>query len=194
MPYFVDLSPYPGINEGINVAIGWLSLKHDFQKGQVSKEVIVRLQAFCKEPAYVTFGYHKCEFCNNVIGSGEIVVVGKDKLYFSPTLIVHYIQEHNYLPPEEFIEAVLNTEFIDQKPVVVLPEHKITPNPWSSLSKITVKQFVSLHKIPRIVEDERWYDELADKTLFYIDDEGKWGDEQCLLMTELLKDPKYDKP
>ncbi|MEW6206883.1 MAG: hypothetical protein AB1631_00845 [Acidobacteriota bacterium] len=41
-------------------------------------------------------------------GSGEIRVRGRGRIrYAAPTLIYHYIETHRYLPPQEFIEAVL---------------------------------------------------------------------------------------
>ena len=39
---------------------------------------------------------------------GEFHVQAKDgTIYSAPTLILHYIDEHNYLPPEGFIDALL---------------------------------------------------------------------------------------
>jgi hypothetical protein len=41
------------------------------------------------------------------LGNGEIIVKGEDgRRYAAPTLILHYIEAHHYLPPEEFIQAV----------------------------------------------------------------------------------------
>ncbi|WP_375431714.1 hypothetical protein [uncultured Friedmanniella sp.] len=37
----------------------------------------------------------------------EIHLQGLDgRLYSAPTLVVHYIQAHQYLPPDEFLEAL----------------------------------------------------------------------------------------
>jgi hypothetical protein len=42
------------------------------------------------------------------LGNGEIRVIGSaGKVYASPVMIYHYMSEHNYLPPQEFIDAVL---------------------------------------------------------------------------------------
>jgi len=68
--------------------------------------------------------YHACEFCNlsheqwvkdrygdkahwASIGDGEIRVLGKSAIYAAPALIYHYVVEHQYKPPDEFIEAIL---------------------------------------------------------------------------------------
>lgn len=43
-----------------------------------------------------------------MLGSAEIWVPGREGcIYAAPTLIVHYVEAHEYLPPPEFIEAVL---------------------------------------------------------------------------------------
>ena len=42
------------------------------------------------------------------IGDGEICVTGKVAVYAAPTLIYHYVVEHQYRPPDEFINTVLS--------------------------------------------------------------------------------------
>jgi hypothetical protein len=43
------------------------------------------------------------------LGDGEIRVEGVDhKRYAASNLICHYVQEHRYLPPEEFLRALLH--------------------------------------------------------------------------------------
>jgi hypothetical protein len=41
--------------------------------------------------------------------NGEIRVAGEQVVYAAPLLIIHYIEEHGYLPPAEFLEAVAKT-------------------------------------------------------------------------------------
>ncbi len=49
------------------------------------------------------------DFLPKDLGSAEIWVIANDgKIFACPDLILHYIVDHNYLPPEEFIEAVEN--------------------------------------------------------------------------------------
>lgn len=45
-----------------------------------------------------------------MLGSAEIRVIDVDNktIYASPDLILHYIINHNYLPPDNFIRAVIN--------------------------------------------------------------------------------------
>ena len=42
--------------------------------------------------------------------NGEIRVVKEGLTFAAPVLIVHYIEEHGYLPPAQFIEAVERAE------------------------------------------------------------------------------------
>jgi hypothetical protein len=85
----------------------------------------VRLLPLCLEPIELYRGFHECDLngCKNIalkftlpngeeewLGNGEIEVAGENgKSYRAPSLVYHYIVEHNYLPPPEFITAVLNT-------------------------------------------------------------------------------------
>ncbi|MFT0214070.1 hypothetical protein VQ643_15955 [Pseudomonas sp. F1_0610] len=48
-----------------------------------------------------------------LLGTANILIPSVDYQYFfcAPTLIYHYVEINNYLPPEEFIEAVLNFDF-----------------------------------------------------------------------------------
>jgi len=85
-----------------------------------------------------TRGYHACEFCSKsplaygctklqqlayetqlhetqsgkkvLLGSAEIWVpaLGQTVIYAAPDLIYHYVKEHRYLPPAEFIDVVLS--------------------------------------------------------------------------------------
>jgi hypothetical protein len=44
------------------------------------------------------------------LGTAEIRVASDDGICFAaPTLIYHYVAEHGYRPPEQFVEAVLKT-------------------------------------------------------------------------------------
>jgi hypothetical protein len=45
---------------------------------------------------------------NLLLGIGELNIPSADrtKLYNVPTMIIHYIEKHNYRPPEEFLKAL----------------------------------------------------------------------------------------
>jgi len=41
------------------------------------------------------------------LGFSNVFVPGEGRLYVAPSLILHYIAEHGYAPPQEFQAAVL---------------------------------------------------------------------------------------
>jgi hypothetical protein len=51
------------------------------------------------------------------VGDSEIRVVATDGTWLvAPTLILHYVSDHAYRPPLEFIEAVTNGRFAPVEP------------------------------------------------------------------------------
>jgi hypothetical protein len=71
-------------------------------------------------------GYRMCEFCERqpgetlwpptsardesgefFLGNAEIRVPGANGVtYAAPNMLIHYVTEHGYRPPEEFLEAL----------------------------------------------------------------------------------------
>jgi hypothetical protein len=124
MAHFPDLSPYayghqphPGV-----VHVGWLDGSHDYSRGKVAGHVIERLMQLATQPTELYRGFHICELCSHPKGllaeadwewaksrasNGEIRITSGSITYAAPILIVHYIQEHGYLPPDEFLRAVM---------------------------------------------------------------------------------------
>ena len=107
----------------IPIAIGWLEKGKPYTTGKSPKILVEKLYEFIKtrEITHAFLGVHECDLCNvkllperlNIIdglGSKTTFVTHKDKVYIFPDLIVHYINAHSYLPPTEFIEAVLNSK------------------------------------------------------------------------------------
>ena len=132
MTYFEDLTEYtylPGGENALNV--GWLSGCHPFNTGQVSSIVVDELARMCAAPVQKTRGIHFCDICPTLspaeyrarwdelttfassigpvfVGNGELRVLGMSgTLYAAPTLIVHYMSVHRYMPPEDFVRGVL---------------------------------------------------------------------------------------
>lgn len=106
--------------------VGWLATDHSFPTGDVSSEFINCLILMAAHPKNLLRGVHDCEFCNMEspvripatgtgrevvsLGMGELHVTSRDgPTYSAPSLIVHYVIAHNYLPPQEFIDAVLRS-------------------------------------------------------------------------------------
>ncbi len=114
--WFEDLTECSYLGEEyakLLTAIGWLEKGKDFTKGNTPKEIIEKIYEFSKtSEMYIRFrGYHRCEFCDYVnveFGATTILIAYENKIYICPALIAHYMEVHSYLPPNEFIKAVLN--------------------------------------------------------------------------------------
>jgi hypothetical protein len=127
--FFADLTPYeyssPDSDNLVNV--GWLSREHLFSSGEVPDAFLIALRRLVTSPVNLYRGSHICEFCPDppkrlspggipmlypppeTMGNGEIRVRGSAGLvYVAPVLVLHYVEAHKYLPPAEFIEAVVS--------------------------------------------------------------------------------------
>lgn len=129
MTYFADLSPYEffkGKNrDGKLLNVGWLDLSHSFPTEEAGAELVAKLGQLCRKRVMQTRGYHRCPFCPREktgwsaqideeiihLGSAEIRVPGKaGTVYACPDLIYHYVRDHHYRPPNEFLVAVLASD------------------------------------------------------------------------------------
>ena len=124
--HFADLSPctYFPFDAGDQfTAVGWLESDHEYSRGPVTEELVARLTQLLVNPwqPWVTMGWHNCEFCrfsrgsrqftfeNTTIDMGisNLFVPAADTIFVAPSLIVHYIDAHEYSPPQQFQNAVL---------------------------------------------------------------------------------------
>jgi hypothetical protein len=134
MTYYADLSPYRyNFNRAIEgvVNIGWLDPSVSYQQGDVPDVVAMKLIELYhrKQHVHVMRGFQQCPFCPAKpddwrywiiletsegevhLGNAELWIPGKSgEFYASPNLIIHYIMEHHYQPPQEYIDAVLAFE------------------------------------------------------------------------------------
>ena len=138
--YFPDLSPYayghhshPGV-----VHVGWLDGTHTYPQGAVAPALIEKMRLLAAKPVELYRGKHVCELCpapnlpkvtlpphhlvldsnspygkwlNSHSSNGEIRVSRGGVTFAAPVLIVHYIEEHRYLPPSEFLRAVEEADY-----------------------------------------------------------------------------------
>jgi hypothetical protein len=123
--YIADLSPYtywsPGAGLPGVIAVGWLSVEHSFPTGSVSESVVDKLSFLAgNRMCAVARGFHVCDLCKcgpldleylgkrTKLGMSEIWIpdAKRDWIHAAPSLIIHYISQHQYLPPAEFIDAV----------------------------------------------------------------------------------------
>jgi hypothetical protein len=125
MAQFADLAPcsYFGKWENELLAVGWLESGSEFRRGAVDPSVFSSLVRLCANPwqPLVVMGRQPCPFCRFTGGPGQIsfegtqvqmgsanlFVPGTEKVFVAPTMVVHYIDAHEYAPPVEFQEAVL---------------------------------------------------------------------------------------
>ena len=101
--------------------IGWLEAPHRFPCGATPEGFLCNLKEFVSlastEYSHLNFrGLYYCTHCPakysgpqpGPIWSQEIILVpGNQVVYAAPGGIVHYVEAHAYLPPPEFIEAVM---------------------------------------------------------------------------------------
>jgi hypothetical protein len=121
MMYEVDLA-----GTGPERQVGYLARGHSFTKGTASEVFFDCLAALVEQPLMFSPGYHTCDlgwcglslggeqpkfrYKGRVIrlGATDILVPGDEVVYVAPSLILHYIRWHRYLPPSCFVKAVLN--------------------------------------------------------------------------------------
>lgn len=103
------------------IAVGWLGRYEPYPKGVVPDGFLDLLKSLAfGTRTRQTRGIHVCEHCSDgyveieqdsdvmTLGSAEIWIPANDKKVFAaPNLIIHYVRDHGYLPPPEFIHAVM---------------------------------------------------------------------------------------
>ena len=109
--YIPDLTVSPSGE----VAVGWLQRDHVFPRAKADPSFLNRLKEFAWRygDSAIALGWgamggcHSCEFCSKALGFGSFGVPTEDKLFCAPDMIAHYVEHHDYQPPEEFVAAVL---------------------------------------------------------------------------------------
>jgi hypothetical protein len=102
--------------------VGWLS-NSPFKKGDVSLGFLKKLRTVVDSQKFRVNqirGVHACNLCGErtfdspFIGSCELWVPdgAQGLIYAAPSMIVHYVEVHGYKPPDEFIEAVMQTDSV----------------------------------------------------------------------------------
>lgn len=101
-------------------AVGWLAHGHAFETGPTASGLVAKLEAMLEQTnaAYPHYRFRGCMHCGlclaldcpspGPIWSQEnLLVPGAAAVYLAPGGIVHYVHEHAYRPPREFMDAVL---------------------------------------------------------------------------------------
>lgn len=118
-------------------AIGWLDDQHEFPVGQSPTPFVARLKQFTEKWDQSTIelswgffmGLHSCELCDSAHAAGNFGVPAGNLLFVAPEMIWHYVTQHDYLPPQPFIEAVENS------PLPGTKEYAIAVAPFSELNQ-----------------------------------------------------------
>lgn len=127
--YFDDLTPYSYRSlpptESV-LTVGWIDKVHSYSTGTISSEFLQKLKSIilCQNDVFdahvnVIRGMHPCNLCDvnpELIGeSGRYVPLGMseiwipygdEKWFASPSMIYHYVETHQYLPPNSYVEAI----------------------------------------------------------------------------------------
>jgi len=125
MAYYDDLSEWPvaGVAKHATRAVGWLERGRPYLSGDTSKQFFGALISLLVEPwrPFAEAGRHPCSMCafsggptglsyqgvRIAMGSSTLFVPGDAVIYVAPSLIAHYVDAHGYLPPQEFVDAVI---------------------------------------------------------------------------------------
>jgi YqeY-like protein len=129
-------------------AVGWLGNQVP-SSGDTPPECIDRLLiAYESEMVFRLggLGPHGCEICTDkkpmelcapvihwrdravqLYGHGHYLVRRKDIVYVTPALVLHYILDHRYRPPDEFVKAVIDGAILTNEDLVFVPRVPVTP-------------------------------------------------------------------
>ncbi len=112
--HYADLSPCDYFGADLRerlAAVGWLERGHEYARGAVEPEFLTKLVELAENPwePGSFMGPFFCQFCriSRLGGVQNLFVPGEGVVYVSPSLIVHYVDCHEYAPPEVFREAVI---------------------------------------------------------------------------------------
>ena len=120
--------------EGLTLrAVGWLE-RPGFPTGPTPRDCVEALLA--ATPGAIlsdgSRGVHSCGLCGSSLpevrwkrrkvglkGHGHYLVESGQIVYMAPALLLHYILDHAYLPPAEFVRAVSRGRFLTEDDLVV---------------------------------------------------------------------------
>ena len=127
MTYYPDETVIPETSQPPGdtprLAAGWLDADHDFRQGECPEPVVRRLEDAVREPVGRTRSWYQCPLCpltgmgptvhttpggeELLLGNATVEVPGRDgRLWRLPSLVLHYVGTHDYLPPDALLEDV----------------------------------------------------------------------------------------
>jgi len=113
--YFPDLH-IEELHFGVKaIKVGWLDSTQPYKKAGDDPRTLEKIAALITKleeigPAVFTRGFHVCPFCRDKTSSTQFTIkIGDGKTFYdAPHMIIHYMLAHDYMPPQEFIDAVMN--------------------------------------------------------------------------------------
>ena len=105
------------------LAVGWLEHPHPCSTGPSDGDILELLDRWVNSSwdyysSYAFRGLHECSLCMatgrpspgllEIRSHLNLWIPGSSAIYLAPAMITHYIRDHGYRPPSEFVEAVLS--------------------------------------------------------------------------------------
>ena len=121
--HFDDLSPYSYTKMTSRASlrnVGWLTAESPFATGVAPPGLVEQISRATRIVRNPMRGIEGCAFCGHEhireVVAGETLLLGMSEVwipspanevvYIAPSLLVHYVTRHQYLPPGEFVRAV----------------------------------------------------------------------------------------
>jgi hypothetical protein len=103
------------VSESGRVSVGWLHPDHPFLQSDPAPDFLAKLKEYARRSGAsaralkfgAAGGYHTCEFCGRALGTSNFGVPAGERMYYSPEMIAHYVEQHRYSPPPEFVAALM---------------------------------------------------------------------------------------
>lgn len=153
MTHFADGSPcayFPASCGDRLRAVGWLEPEHAYARGPVDRAFVFTLASLfvgVREFACAA-GRHQCRLCRFShetapfqidgltvrMGASNLLVPAGEFAFMAPSLVLHYLDAHEYSPPAPFVEAVLQCPPTDSREYLVLAKRACPQlvNAWAA--------------------------------------------------------------
>ena len=122
--YYKDFTVYDNFIRYADASIlnvGWLDKDHAFEKGETPEGLLKKLRQILMSEGIFESRHHQkrgttpCTLCgvdkfpDLFVGTCELWIpsIENDLYFVTPSTVIHYIEYHNYRPPQIFVDSVL---------------------------------------------------------------------------------------